>query len=137
MPDGSVLEAHSGMGAMMDNPAYVNVKNSGATPPNVYNLSLRESPYYGVEALRLTPTDSSSMYGRNGILAHTKLVSGANNGSHGCVAFANYASFLAAFKSGNVQQLVVIPGKTGAAAAQANNCQGIRYDVRDPDPKSK
>lgn len=124
MPDGTVLDAHSGMGNMMDNPDYVNQPNSGPTPPNVYNLSMRESPYYGVEALRLTPTDPGSMYGRSGILAHTKLVRGANNGSHGCVAFADYAKFLAAFKSGQVKQLVVVPRKNGVKSV----CRPPAYD---------
>jgi hypothetical protein len=125
MPDGTVLDAHSGMGNMMDNPDYVNQPNSGPTPPNTYNLSLRESPYFGVEALRLTPTDPGSMYGRSGILAHTKLVRG-NNGSHGCVAFVDYAKFLAAFKSGQVKQLVVVP--RGAKPKTPKTCRPPAYD---------
>lgn len=136
MPDGTVLEAHSGMGAMMDNPSFVNQRMNGPTPPNVYNLSLRESRYYGVEALRMTPTDPGSMYGRNGILAHSKLVRGANNGSHGCVAFADYGKFLAAFKSGQVRQLVVVPRKAGGTGAQAQ-CEGVRYTEKDPHPDAK
>ena len=139
LPDGAVLEAHSGMGNMMDNPDYTNVKMQGPTPPNVYNLSLRESPYYGVEALRLTPNDSSAMYGRDGILAHTKLVRGANNGSHGCVAFADYASFLQAFKAGQIRQLVVVPRKAGSkgAAAACKPATGVRYTEKNPFPEGK
>jgi hypothetical protein len=41
MPDGSKLEAHSGFGNLMDNPAYVSERMVGATPPNVYDLKLR------------------------------------------------------------------------------------------------
>ncbi len=52
MPDGQRLEAHSGLGAMVDQPRYVHVKDRGPTPPNTYNLSLRESRFHGVEALQ-------------------------------------------------------------------------------------
>lgn len=130
MPDGTVLEAHSGMGAMMDNPAYANQRMNGPTPPNTYNLSMRESPYYGVQALRMTPTDAGSMYGRDGILAHSKLVRGANNGSHGCVAFADYAKFLAAYQAGQVRQLVVVPKMTDAAAQSL--CRPPEYNTANP-----
>ena len=42
MPDGSKLEAHSGIGKMADNPKYVHVRNNGPTPPNTYKLTMRE-----------------------------------------------------------------------------------------------
>lgn len=119
MPNGDVLEAHSGMGYMMDNPNYINQRMSGPTPPNVYNLSMREGLFYGYEAVRLTPTDPSQMYGRDGILAHPKLVRG-NNGSHGCVAFADYAKFLAAFKRGEVKKMVVVKRKA--------DCRPVKYN---------
>ena len=41
MPDGSILEAHSGLGGLMDDPGHVDQRNAGATPPNVYELKLR------------------------------------------------------------------------------------------------
>jgi len=37
MPDGSVLEAHSGVGKMADDPRYVNVEMNGPTPSHTYN----------------------------------------------------------------------------------------------------
>jgi len=68
LPSGRRLEAHSGFGDLMDNPRHVHVRMQGATPPNVYNLTLRERLFHGVRAIRLNPVDGSRMYGRAGIL---------------------------------------------------------------------
>src|SRR5262249_8511955 len=48
LPSGRRLEAHSGFGDLMDNPRHVHVRMQGATPPNVYNLTLRERLFHGV-----------------------------------------------------------------------------------------
>lgn len=109
MPDGSRLEAHSGLGAMVDQPRYVHKKNVGPTPPDTYNLTLRESRFHGVEALRLTPTSGSNKYGRDGLLAHTYMLRGGRAESNGCVVFKDYARFLAAYKKGKIKRLVVVP----------------------------
>lgn len=109
MPDGSVLEAHSGIGNMADNPRYVNVKMNGPTPPHTYNLKMRESRFHGVEAVRMLPVDGKNKYGRDGFLTHSYLLRGGREESHGCVAFADYPRFLAAFKAGKVKQMVVVP----------------------------
>ena len=87
MPDGRRLEAHSGFGDRMDDPRYVNVKREGPTPPNVYDLSLRENLFHGDRAIRLTPVGDGKMYGRDGILAHSYLL-GPNGQSNGCVSFS-------------------------------------------------
>ncbi len=108
MPDGTKLEAHSGIGHMKDNPKYVYRKNRGPTPPNIYKLRMRERRFHGVEAIRMLPVDRAAMRGRDGMLTHTALLRGTN-GSHGCVAFKNYAKFLKAFKSGKVKTLIVVP----------------------------
>src|SRR5262245_39095588 len=55
LPSGRRLEAHSGFGDLMDNPRHVHVRMQGATPPNVYNLTLRERLFHGVRAIRLNP----------------------------------------------------------------------------------
>lgn len=107
MPDGSRLEAHSGLGSMVDQPRYANRKNGGPTPPHTYDLRLRESRFHGVEALRLTPIDGKNKYGRDGFLAHTYLLRGGRAESNGCVVFKDYARFLGAFKKGKVKRLVV------------------------------
>ena len=109
MPDGSVLEAHSGVGNMADDPRYVNVKMNGPTPPHTYNLKMRESRFHGVEAIRMLPVDGRNKYGRDGFLTHSYLLRGRQGESHGCVAFKDYQRFLAAFKQGKVRQLVVVP----------------------------
>ncbi|RWL50666.1 MAG: DUF2778 domain-containing protein, partial [Mesorhizobium sp.] len=114
MPDGSRLEAHSGLGSMVDQPRFVNRKNVGPTPPDTYNLSLRESRFHGVEAIRLTPTSGSNKYGRNGLLAHTYMLRGGRAESNGCVVFKDYRRFLAAYKSGKIKRLVVVPRLTSS-----------------------
>jgi hypothetical protein len=119
LPSGRRLEAHSGFGDLMDNPRHVHVRMQGATPPNVYNLTLRERLFHGVRAIRLNPVDGSRMYGRAGILAHPYML-GANGQSNGCVSFSDYPEFLNAFLRGEVTRLVVVerlespPGKFAA-----------------------
>ncbi len=107
MPDGSVLEAHSGLGAMLDDPRYIATKDRGAIPPQVYNLTLRESLFHGVQALRLTPVGRGSVYGRDGFLAHTYML-GPRGDSNGCISFRNYSAFLQAFEQGAIKRLVVV-----------------------------
>ena len=107
LPNGRRLEAHSGLGGHMDDPRYLNARGTGPTPPNVYELKLRETLFHGVRAIRLIPTDSSKMYGRDGILAHSYLL-GPNGQSNGCVSFSDYAAFLDAFERGEVNRLVVV-----------------------------
>jgi hypothetical protein len=107
LPGGRKLEAHSGIGEMRDNPRHAHKRMRGATPPNVYKLSLRERKFHGVRALRLTPLDEKRMYGRDGILAHSYLL-GAKGNSHGCVAFRDYPEFLNAFLKGEVTRIVVV-----------------------------
>jgi Tlde1 domain len=119
LPSGKRLEAHSGLGWMMDNPRYANMKMRGVTPPNIYNLTLREHMFHGVRAIRLNPIDESRMYGRGGILAHTYML-GSNGQSNGCVAFANYPEFLNAYLKGEITRLAVVerlettPGRLAA-----------------------
>lgn len=108
MPDGSKLEAHSGIGHRMDNPKYAHVRNLGPTPPNVYKLRMRERLFHGVEAIRMLPYDRGAMKGRDGMLTHTRLLR-SSIGSHGCVAFKDYNKFLTAFKQGKIHTLIVVP----------------------------
>ena len=107
LPNGRRLEAHSGLGEHMDDVRYVNMRMTGSTPPNVYDLKMREAPFHGVRAIRLLPTDSSKMYGRAGILAHNYLL-GPSGASNGCVSFADYGAFLDAFERGEIDRLVVV-----------------------------
>ncbi|MDQ0390744.1 DUF2778 domain-containing protein [Labrys monachus] len=112
LPNGERLEAHSGLGSSFDNPRLVTQKNRGATPPNVYELSLRRQLFHGVQALRLTPVGNGSMYGRDGILAHSYML-GPQGASNGCVSFKHYPRFLQAYLNGEVSHLVVVPHMTG------------------------
>jgi hypothetical protein len=121
MPDGSVLEAHSGIGKMADNPRYTHVRMNGPTPPHTYNLEMREKRFHGVEAIRMLPVDGRNKHGRDGFLTHSYLLRSGRAESHGCVAFKDYQRFLTAFKKGKVRQLVVVPGGGKAAVHVASN----------------
>jgi Tlde1 domain len=107
LPNGEKLEAHSGFGEHMDDPRSVGLKKRGATPPNVYELSLRERLFHGVRAIRLTPLEPDRMFGREGILAHSYLL-GPNGQSNGCVSMSDYPRFLNAFLNGEIERLVVV-----------------------------
>jgi hypothetical protein len=107
LPDGQRLEAHSGLGSLLDDPRHVDAKDRGPTPPNVYDLALREEPFHGVRALRLIPVGDGKMYGRDGMLAHSYML-GPNGQSNGCVSFSDYEVFLNAFLRGDVHRLVVV-----------------------------
>lgn len=110
LPDGRRLEAHSGLGPYIDDPHHVHLRMRGSTPPAVYELKPREAMFHGVRALRLTPI-SGSVYGRSGLLAHTFMLGGRGD-SNGCVSFRDYRAFLAAYESGQVRRLVVVPHKS-------------------------
>src|SRR5436190_6425052 len=83
MPDGSKLEAHSGLGGMLDDPRHVRERMRGATPPHIYDLAMRESLFHGVAAIRLKPVGGEeAIFGRSGLLAHTYMLGpkGDSNG---------------------------------------------------------
>jgi hypothetical protein len=106
LPNGTRLEAHSGLREHLDDPRFVHVRMRGATPPNLYELTPREQLFHGVEALRLNPIGGGT-YGRAGLLAHTYML-GPNGDSNGCVSFRDYDAFLRAYKNGEVKRLAVV-----------------------------
>jgi len=108
LPNGTKLEAHSGLGSLMDNPAHINQRMVGATPPNVYDLKPREKLFHGVAALRMTPVGENEMHGRTGLLVHSYML-GPNGDSNGCVSIKEYDRFLTAYTNGEVKRLVVVP----------------------------
>jgi hypothetical protein len=107
MPDGTRLEAHSGLGSRLDDPRHVDERMHGATPPNVYELEPREALFHGVRALRLKPVDNDKVFGRAGLLAHNYLL-GSRGDSNGCVSFRNYNAFLEAYNSHKIKRLAVV-----------------------------
>ena len=134
LPNGQRLEAHSGLGRNMDNPRSAAQKNRGATPPNVYDLVMRESRFHGVRAIRLLPVDESKMHGRDGILAHSYMLRSRGQ-SNGCVVFRDYPAFLNAFLKGDVDRLVVVdrldtPPKTKVATASQSASNQFKQRVR-------
>ena len=107
LPNGEKLEAHSGLGAFMDDPRHVHRRMRGATPPNVYRLRMREALFHGVRAIRLLPENEKDMFGRDGILAHTYML-GPSGQSNGCVSFKDYPRFLRAFLRGEIDRMIVV-----------------------------
>jgi Protein of unknown function (DUF2778) len=107
LPNGQRLEAHSGLAEHMDDIRSVSLRSLGPTPPGVYELTMREARFHGVDAIRLNPVDNGKMYGRAGILAHPYML-GPNGQSNGCVSLKDYPEFLAAFRRGEFNRLAVV-----------------------------
>jgi hypothetical protein len=108
LPDGTKLEAHSGLGSELDDPRSAHIRMRGVTPPHLYDLTPRESLFHGVPALRLNPVGGEgSIYGRSGLLAHTFML-GPNGDSNGCVSFRDYNAFLNAYRNEGIKRLAVV-----------------------------
>jgi hypothetical protein len=108
LPDGTRLEAHSGLGSKMDDVRSSHVRMQGVTPPHIYELKPREALFHGVPALRLTPIGGEEkIYGRDGLLAHTYML-GPSGQSNGCVSFKDYYAFLDAYKNKGIRRLAVL-----------------------------
>jgi hypothetical protein len=108
LPDGSKLEAHSGLGSELDDPRSARIRMRGVTPPHLYELKPREALFHGVPALRLNPIGGEeAIYGRSGLLAHTFML-GPNGDSNGCVSFRDYNAFLNAYRNQGIKKLAVV-----------------------------
>jgi hypothetical protein len=108
LPDGSKLEAHSGLGSKLDDPHSSNIRMHGVTPPHIYELTPREALFHGVPALRLNPIGGEeTIFGRSGLLAHTYML-GPNGDSNGCVSFKDYNAFLNAYRNQGIKRLAVV-----------------------------
>ncbi|MBR0844366.1 DUF2778 domain-containing protein [Bradyrhizobium liaoningense] len=116
LPSGVALEAHSGMGPLMDDPQHVDQRMVGATPPATYDLKPREKLFHGVRALRMTPAEGTSALGRVGLLTHNYML-GPRGDSNGCVSIKDYDRFLKAYDNGEFNRLVVVPRLSGSATA--------------------
>jgi hypothetical protein len=127
LPNGEKLEAHSGLGQYMDDPKHFKLRMRGVTPPNTYRLTMREARFHGVEAIRMNPEDQPAMFGRAGILVHPYML-GPNGQSNGCVSFRDYPKFLAAFKRGEVNRMIVVfrLPEPPAAYARRHNTKSAR-----------
>jgi hypothetical protein len=118
LPNGTRLEAHSGLAEHMDDLGAVALRSLGPTPPGLYNLTMREARFHVIEAIRLNPVDDGKMYGRAGILAHPYML-GPNGQSNGCVSLKDYDAFLAAFKRGEFNRIAVVERLDGDAPGGA------------------
>jgi Protein of unknown function (DUF2778) len=116
LPNGTILEAHSGMGDLKDDPEHISVRMQGATPPATYDLKPRETAFHGVQALRMTPVEGSEVFGRSGLLTHSYML-GPKGDSNGCVSIRDYDRFLKAYNNGQFTRLVVVPSLKAAVVA--------------------
>jgi hypothetical protein len=108
LPDGTKLEAHSGLGSKLDDPRSAPIRMHGVTPPHIYDLTPREALFHGVPALRLTPVGGDeAIFGRSGLLAHSFML-GPNGDSNGCVSFRDYNAFLNAYRNQGIKRLAVV-----------------------------
>ena len=108
LPDGTKLEAHSGLGSRLDDPRSSSMKMVGVTPPHIYELKPREALFHGVPALRLNPIGGEDkIFNRVGLLAHTFML-GPNGDSNGCVSFRDYYAFLEAYRNKGIRRLAVL-----------------------------
>ena len=107
MPDGTKIEAHSGLGDKLDDTRSFAERMKGPTPPHLYDLTPREELFHGVAALRLNPVGGGDLFGRAGLLAHPYML-GPNGDSNGCVSFKDYDAFLRAYQNGQVKRLAVV-----------------------------
>jgi hypothetical protein len=119
LPNGTVLEAHSGMGGLRDDPDHVSVPNTGATPPATYSLKPRESMFHGVAALRMIPAEGSDISGRSGLLVHSYML-GPTGDSNGCISVKDYDRFLRAFNDGQFSHIAVVTSVKAMILAQQN-----------------
>jgi len=122
LPNGTTLEAHSGLGRLRDDPDHVDQHNLGATPPATYELKPREQLFHGVRALRMLPVDGSSTLGRAGLLAHSYML-GPEGDSNGCVSIRDYDRFRKAYDDGVISRLVVVPSLVSVQAQQRTTSQ--------------
>jgi hypothetical protein len=122
LPNGTVFEAHSGMGVLRDDPEHDDVRMQGATPPAVYSLKPRERDFHGVAALRMAVADGTDINGRSGLLVHSFML-GPNGDSNGCISVKDYDRFLKAYNDGQFTHIAVVPSLKAVAetlAAQAD-----------------
>jgi hypothetical protein len=117
LPNGSVWEAHSGMGNMRDDTDHVLVPNTGATPPAMYSLRPREASFHGVAALRMTPAEGSDIGGRSGLLIHSYML-GPNGDSNGCISIRDFDRFRKAYDEGQFNHIAVVPSVKAIILAQ-------------------
>ena len=109
LPDGTRLEAHSGLGPCRDKVECAALRARGPTPPGVtYRVEPREGLFHGVQAVRLTAIDGDT-HGRAGFLAHPYMMGDAGD-SNGCMSVRDYAAFLRAVERGEVRRLEVVAG---------------------------
>jgi hypothetical protein len=94
---------------------------------------LREQPFHDVRAIRLNPVGGDSMFGRDGMLAHSYML-GANGQSNGCVSFKDYPAFLHAYLRGEVDRLLVVPhlGSTSWRTASARRGPARQFADNNP-----
>ena len=107
LPDGTRIEAHSGLGPLLDDPRAVSEADRGATPPHLYELTMREEDLPRRAGVAPNPIGEGDMFGATGC-SRTRSCWGRGVTSNGCVSFKDYDAFLRAFQNGQVKRLAVV-----------------------------
>lgn len=87
-PSGKVIfkSGYAGRDAGKNNPDMENVKGIGPLPRGTYVASApADDAVVGKYAMRLTPSDTNEMYGRNSFFLHGDAVEHPGLASHGCI----------------------------------------------------
>ena len=103
----------------LDDPHFVDERERAATPPHLYERTLRE-------ALRLTPIGESFCFERTGLLAHPHML-GPNDDSDECASSKDYGALLRL--SERRGQAPDCGGKAESRASPGRTFRKLRHDL--------
>jgi len=108
LPDGTKLEAHSGLGSRLDDPRSSSMKMVGVTRRTSTNSSrARRCSMACRRCGSIRSAGEDKIFNRVGLLAHTFML-GPNGDSNGCVSFKDYYAFLNAYRNQGIRRLAVL-----------------------------
>ncbi len=124
MPNGEKLEAHSGNRRHARQPEICACADEGPDAARHLQGHHARIPLPRRGSRAPDPVDGIAPHGRVGLLAHSYLLRKRGD-SHGCVAFANYPKFLAAFKRGEIKQMVIVTSMKGGFSRPAKTLASL------------
>ena len=108
LPDGTKLEAHSGLGPKMDDPRHVQCAHARRdAAARLRSRATRSAVPRRRGAAHASRRRRGGDPRTHGLLTHTYLL-GPNGDSNGCVSFKDYDAFLRAYKAGKVKRMIVV-----------------------------
>ena len=87
---------------------YVDKRMTGPTPPNVYDLKLREAPFKGIARHPADPDRQFQDARPRRHPAHPYHPGPRPAQSNGCVSIKDYDAFVNAFDRGEIDRIVVV-----------------------------